>query len=325
VLVTGCTGLLGSWLCRSLGGRGARVRGLALGEPPAGGAFERFGLAGSVDVLEGELADAALLTRAASGLSAGCVFHLAAQSQHGAARRDPGATFEANVRGTWLLLEALRRGPRPAAVVLASSVAVYGDRGEEPHAEEEPLPVGGPPYGASKAAAEAVGLSYHHTVGLPVCVARCSNLYGGGDTNTERIVPGTVDALLKGEPPVIRSDGRARRDYLYVEDAVRGFLALAEAAEGRDVAGRVFNLGSGQVVSVLDLVEAILRRGGRDDIRPRVLGEPSDEMPVRRVSVARARGLLGWSPEFSLDRGLDATIDWHRTAACAPGPARKEP
>jgi CDP-glucose 4,6-dehydratase len=300
------------------------VLGLLPGDPAAAGPFERFGLAGRVTLLRGEVGDAALLARAVAGLRDGCVFHLAAQSQAPAARQDPGATFEVNVRGTWQVLEAARRGPPLAAVVLASSAAVYGDRGEHPHEEEEALPVGGPPYAASKAAAEMVGLSYHPTAGLPVCAARCSNLFGGGDSNRGRIVPGTIEAILTGEAPVIRSDGQARRDYLYVEDAVGGYMALAEAMDRPGVAGQAFNLGREQVLSVVELVEAILRLGGRGDLRPRVLGEPSGEAPVCRVTAAKARRLAGWSPRFSLDEGLRATIDWHRTAAAPAVAAREE-
>jgi len=321
VFVTGCSGLLGSWLCRALWDLGARVRGLAHGRPPAGGAFDRFDLAERIGLVVGDVTDAALLDRAMADLGGGCVFHLAAQSQVPAARRDPGATFETNVRGTWLVLEAARRGPTPAAVVLASSVAVYSDQRGQPHEEGEPLPAVASPYAASKACAELIGLSCHRAVGLPVGVARCSNLYGGGDTNMGRIVPGAIRAMLKGEPPVIRSDGRARRDYLYVEDAVRGYLALAEAMERPGVVGQIFNFGSGQVVSVLELVEMVLHLGGCDHLTPLVLGESSDEVPVSPVSAIRARRVLGWTPDVPLEVGLTATIDWHRTAAARARPA----
>lgn len=317
VLVTGCHGLLGSWLCRALTERGARVRGLARGLPPAGGAFERFELAGRVEPVRGDVTDAALLGRAMAGLGGGRVFHLAAQSQVSAARLDPAATFETNVRGTWQVLEVARRNAPAAAVVLASTAAVYGDRGNEPHVEHEALPPVASAYAASKICAERIGASYHRTVGLPVVAARTTNLYGGGDTNAGRIVAGAIGALLSGEAPVIRSDGKARRDYLYVEDAVRGYLALAEAAEQPGVVGETFNLAGGQVSSVLEVVAAILRVGGRPDLRPRVLAETSDEIPVTRVSAAKARRVLSWTAEVPLDMGLRRTIAWQAAAAAA--------
>ena len=312
VLVTGCTGLLGSWLSEGLVRRGARVSGLARGAPPPGGAFHRLGLEGRVAVAQGSVTDASLLEGLFAEHSPRVVFHLAGQSQVGRARRELAETFEVNVRGTWTVLEAARGTGRLPAVVLASSAAVYADRGDAAHEEEEPLAGQAAPYGASKACAEAVGFSYYSALGLPVSVARCANLYGGGDPNPGRIVPGALEAAHRGEAPVVRSDGRARRDYLHVEDAVEGYLALAEATERPDVAGQAFNLASGEVASTLALVEAILRACGRPDLAPRVLGEASDESQVVRLSTEKARCRLGWSARLPLEAGLAATVDWHR-------------
>ncbi len=317
VFVTGCTGLLGSWLSRALCDRGARLLGLSPEDPPADGAFRRFNLADRMALVKGEVTDADLLARAVSGHGTEYVFHLAAQSQVPAAQRDPAATFEINVRGTWLVLEAARRASPPPAVILASSMAVYGDRGDQPHEEDEALATRWSPYAASKACAELIGQSYGRTVGLPVCAARCSNLYGGGDTNPDRIVPGTIRSAMRGEAPVIRGDGRVQRDYLYVEDAVSGYLALAEKMERPGIAGQIFNFGSGRAVNVLDLVERILCVIGRGDLRPKVLGASSDDSQVTRVSAVKARDLLGWTAKVPLEAGLKATMDWYLAATTA--------
>jgi CDP-glucose 4,6-dehydratase len=270
-----------------------------------------------MQLVRGELTDSALLTGLLSAHAPEYVFHLAAQSQVRAARSEPAATFEINVRGTWLVLEAARRAARPPKVILASSTAVYGDAGQQPHEEDEPLSVRLPPYAASKVCMELVGQSYHRGSGLGVCAARCSNLYGGGDPNRERLVPSAVNAALRGEAPTVASDGRARRDYLYVEDAVRGYLALAEKMAQPGVAGQVFNLCSGRTFSTLDVVETVLRVAGRPDLSPRVLGESRDEAAEVRLSAAKARHHLGWAARVPLEEGLRTTIGWYEMASAA--------
>ena len=230
--------------------------------------------------------------------------------------------FEVNGRGTWNLLEAVRRAGGRARVVVASSGTVYGIPDEVPCTEDMPLR-GTSAYDVSKMCAELVARSYHATYAIAVCVVRCGNLYGAGDLNLGRIVPGTIRALLSDERPVVRSDGSAVRDYLYVEDAARGYLLLAQAADHPGIAGEAFNLSGEQPASVLELVETIRRLAGRTDLAPRVFGESSPEIHVMSLSVLKARKLLGWSPEVALETGLARTIAWYRDVwrAGAPNPA----
>ena len=321
-LVTGCTGFVGSWVSRRLCNLGARVVGLARNAVPDAHPFELFGLRDRMKVVQGHVEDFATLARLVAEEDVEVVFHLAGQSLMKAASENPRMALEVNGRGTWNLLEAVRRAGGRARVVVASSGTVYGIAEEVPCNEDTPLR-GTSAYDVSKVCAELVARSYHATYAIPVCVVRCGNLYGGGDLNLGRIVPGTIRALLSDERPVVRSDGRAMRDYLYVDDAARGYMILAEAADRPGIAGEAFNLAGDRPASVLEVVETILRLAGRTDLAPRVLGESSPEIPLMSLSVLKARKMLGWSPEVTLETGLARTIAWYRDAwrAGAPLPA----
>lgn len=310
VLVTGATGLLGGWLVEALLERGAHVVGIVRdGVPRSRVVQER--VIDRIDVARGDVRDGELVERVLAEYEIECVFHLAAQTIVGIANRAPLSTFDTNVRGTWTVLEASRRVPTVKRVIVASSDKAYGEHEPLPYDESAPLQ-GRHPYDVSKSAADLIAQSYFHTFGLPVVVTRCGNLFGGGDLNWNRIVPGTIRSALYGERPVIRSDGRLVRDYLYVEDAVDAYLVAAEAlAASDDLAGAALNVSYEQPLSVADVVGRILGAMGRRDLAPDVRNDASHEIREQYLRATRMRK-LGWTPRVALDDGLARTIAWYR-------------
>lgn len=318
VLVTGASGFLGAWLTQALLAAGARVIALVRDEPRPSG-LDLFALRERVTRVPGAIEDAAAVERALVEYQASAVFHLAAQTLVGPARQSPVATFEANIRGTWTVLEACRRqadGVR--AVIVASSDKAYGHHAELPYREDFCLQPRFP-YDASKACADILARSYFHTYGLPVAVVRCANLYGGGDVNFSRIIPGTIQAALEGRRPEVRSDGTPVRDYLYVKDAVRGYLALAEAVLAGRCAGQAVNFGSAEPTAVLPLVRAILAACGRPDLEPDIRATARGEIDRQYLDRQRAAEWLGWRAETSLAQGLAATVAWYRAWRAGSG------
>jgi CDP-glucose 4,6-dehydratase len=315
VLVTGATGLLGSWLARELLDRGASVVALVRDWVPESCLFRAEGGSAPAErctVVRGDVRDQALLERLLGEYDVDTVFHLAAQTIVGIANRNPVGTFETNVGGTWTLLEACRRSPLARQVIVASSDKAYGEHPTLPYAEDAPLQ-GRHPYDVTKACADLIARSYAATFALPVCVTRCGNLYGGGDLNWSRLVPGTIRAALRGEAPVIRSNGQSVRDYFYVEDAVGAYLLLAERLAGsRGLAGEAFNFGNDTPRTVLELVCELLTLAGRPDLEPDVRAEASGEIARQYLDARKARAVLGWRPRFSLAEGLARTVDWYR-------------
>lgn len=308
MLVTGAAGLLGGWLSRYLLAAGARVAGFDLDW--AGGAI--LAPDEAVVRVDGDVRDRAAVERALAGHSPEVVVHLAAQTQVGVANDDPVGTFEHNILGTWVLLEACRQAGSVASVVVASSDKAYGDHGGAAYVETDPL-VARHPYAASKTCADVLAQTYAESYGLPVAVSRCGNMYGGGDLEWERIVPGTIRSLLRAERPVVRSDGRFVRDYLYVEDAAEGVAVLAQAVAARpELKGEAFNLAAEERLSVLELVERI-RALMDSDLEPEILDTATNEIREQRVDASKARTELGWEPRHSLDEGLRKSIDWYRT------------
>jgi CDP-glucose 4,6-dehydratase len=263
-------------------------------------------------VVRGDVCDREALERILGEHEINTVFHLAAQTIVGIANRNPVSTFESNIRGTWCVLEACRRSPLVRQIVMASSDKAYGTHEHLPYCEDAPLQ-GRHPYDVSKSCADLIAQGYAVTYGLPVCVTRCGNLYGGGDLNWNRLIPGTIRAILRDERPIIRSDGSCIRDYFYVEDGVLAYLGLAESlAAQRELAGEAFNFSNEIQVSVLDLVNQVLRLTGRQDLEPDVRNEAHHEIAHQYLSAAKARRQLGWQPCFSLADGLRLTIDWYR-------------
>ncbi len=308
--VTGATGLLGGWLVRRLVEAGADVVCLVRDWVPRSELL-RDGLVDQVRIVRGDVRDQALLERTLGEYEVDVVFHLAAQTIVGVANRNPVSTFESNIGGTWSVLEACRRSPKVGAVVVASSDKAYGDQDHLPYDEETPLE-GRHPYDVSKSCADLIARSYAVTYGLPVAITRCGNFYGGGDLNWNRLVPGTIRSVLRGDRPVIRSDGTLIRDYFYVEDGADAYIQLAEALRARpELKGEGFNFSNELQLTVLDLTRRILERMG-SRLEPVVRGEASNEILHQYLSAAKARRVLGWSARFSLDEGLDRTIRWYR-------------
>lgn len=281
----------------------------------------RSGLHDRITIVRGELEDYFLVNRTLAEYEVEAVFHLAAQAIVGVANRSPLSTFESNIRGTWHVLEACRQNPGVRRVVLASSDKAYGNHEELPYHEGLPLQ-GRHPYDVSKSCADLLASAYHHTYGLPVAITRCGNLFGGGDLNFNRIVPGTIRSALRDERPVIRSDGSPLRDYIYVQDAVDAYLLLARALDRSDLHGHAFNFGTARPLSVLEITRKILELMGRTDLEAVVLNEASGEIRDQYLSSEKARRLLGWTPVASLDQGLLQTIDWYRRSFAAPDARR---
>jgi CDP-glucose 4,6-dehydratase len=312
VLVTGATGLLGSWIVRDLHDRGAAVVCLVRDWLPQS-EFVRTQLLEKVVVVRGEIEDRDLLERTLGEYEIETVFHLAAQTIVTIANRNPLSTFETNIQGTWNLLESCRRSPKVSAVVMASSDKAYGSQSTLPYSEDMPLQ-GSHPYDVSKSCADLIGQSYASTYKLPVAITRCGNFYGGGDLNWNRVVPGTIRSILRCESPVIRSDGRYVRDYFYIEDGAAAYLLLAEELTKRgELRGQAFNFSNENQINVLDLVDLILRRMN-SNLKPEIQNRASNEIRHQYLSAERARRILNWSPKFSLDEGLDRTIQWYREA-----------
>ncbi|MBP6015440.1 MAG: GDP-mannose 4,6-dehydratase [Candidatus Promineofilum sp.] len=310
VFITGCTGFLGSWLTAALLERGAAVVGLIrMREPDS--QLVRTGLISRIDQVQGHLLDYDLLQKTLVEKQIDTVFHLAGQTIVGIANRDPATTFETNIRGTWLLLEAVRRTPAVRGVVVASSEKAYGEQTTLPYLEEYPLQ-GRHPYEVSKSCADLIAQSFAHTYGLAIAVTRCSNLFGGGDLSWNRLIPGTIRSVLNGESPVIRSDGSFRRDYLYVADAVRGYLMLAEKLTETGVRGEPFNLGSGCAVSALEVVRTIVALSGNPKLEPVILNEVENEILDEFLSPDKARQAIGWRPQYTLAGGLKETMAWYQ-------------
>ena len=309
VFVTGATGLVGGWLVRDLVNAGADVVCLVRDHVPQSMLLSE-GLIGKVRLVHGDLCDQPLLERALGEYEIHSVIHLAAQTIVGVANRNPVSTFESNIQGTWTLLEAVRRSPTVRSVVLASSDKAYGDQPTVPYSEDMPLQ-GRHPYDVSKSCADLIAATYTNTYDTPVAITRCGNFYGGGDLNWNRIVPGTIRSALRHENPIIRSDGKLIRDYLYVEDGAAAYLHLArQLAERPDLAGRAYNFSTETPMDVIAIATAVLSAMNCDlelDIR----NEASHEIIEQSLDASRARDELGWTPRFDLDEGLNRTIAWY--------------
>ena len=309
-LVTGGTGLLGGWLVRFLLEAGADLVCLVRDWVPQS-ALVRDRLIDKVKVVRGEVENRALLERILGEYEVDTAFHLAAQTIVGIANRNPVSTFETNIAGTWSLLEACRRSPTVKQVVLASSDKAYGDHDKLPYDEDMPLN-GQHPYDVSKSCADLIARSYAVTYDLPVVTTRCGNFYGGGDLNWNRLVPGTIRSVLRSQRPVIRSDGAYIRDYFYVEDGAAANILLAEKlAEPPSLRGQAFNFSNEMQVTVSELVKRILSLMG-SNLEPEILNQASNEIHHQSLSAEKARKILHWSPLFTLDSGLQKTINWYR-------------
>lgn len=312
VFVTGATGLLGSWLTRQLVDAGSNVTILERDTVPQShlvlsGTIQR------VNVVHGDLCDYFTVLRAINEYEVETVFHLGAQTIVGTAARSVLSTFDSNIRGTWNVLEACRACSKLVRrVIVASSDKAYGGHPKLPYTEDTPLE-GRFPYDASKSCADLLALSYFETFRLPVGITRCGNLYGGGDLNFSRIVPGTIRSALAGERPIIRSDGKFVRDYFYVEDAVEAYLHFGEQLDRPELHGQAFNFGTETPATVLEVVDHILRAMDVRELKPVILNEAAHEIREQYLDCAKARTLLGWKASYPLDAGLERTVAWYRS------------
>jgi CDP-glucose 4,6-dehydratase len=320
VLVTGCSGFLGPWVCQLLLELGQSVVGLDR-VYPEGSRIQALKDRVTLKEIDIESYDACHKVLEEENINV--IFHLAAQAIVGVANENPVPTFRSNIMGTWNLMEAarlLRKGGQSIdAIVVASSDKAYGDQEILPYLEDAPMQ-GRFPYDVSKSCTDLIARSYFHSYGLPVCITRCGNLYGGGDLHLSRIVPGTILSVLAGERPVVRSDGSPVRDYIYVQDAARANIAIAaRMTDDASIHGQAFNISNDAPVSVLAIVELICKIMGRPDLEPVIEGKATREIQAQYLSSEKMRAMLGWAPEFELEDGLGRAVAWYREMAAAAG------
>lgn len=309
VFITGGTGFLGSYLVKKLVNYGANVTILVRDYIPQSNIYvgEEYK---KVNVVHGALEDYLLIERTLGEYEIDTVFHLAAQAIVGVANRNPLGTFKSNIEGTWNILEAARKSPLIKRVIVASSDKAYGDQEKLPYDENMPLQ-GKHPYDVSKSCADLIAQTYYETYKLPVCITRCGNLYGGGDLNFNRIIPQSIQSILNNKAPVIRSDGSFIRDYFYIEDAVDAYINLAEKVVELNLGGQAFNFSNEIQLTVLELVNKILKIMG-SCMKPIILNQGSNEIIHQYLSAKKARTVLGWSPNYTIDEGLSKTIEWYK-------------
>ncbi len=310
VFVTGCAGFLGSWLTAKLQASGADVVGLIRDRSPQS-ELVRSGTYNKMTSVKGDVTDYQLMERILAEYEIDTIFHLAAQTIVGIANRAPLSTFDTNIKGTWIILEAARRVPTVKSTLVASSYHAYGQQAQLPYREDAPL-LANHPYDVSKSSTDLIARAYSQSYGMSIAVTRCANLYGGGDLNWNRLVPGTVRSVLRQERPLIRSDGTFSRDYLFVEDAVAAYFAIAQEMHRPEICGQAFNFGMDRPITVLEMVETIIGVSDCPKIKPVILNKAKNEVPAQYLTSEKAHQLLDWQPQYNLEEGLRKTITWYR-------------
>ena len=310
VFVTGADGFIGSWLAKTLVEKGADVF-VVIRDIKRTCGLDLLKIRNKVEVIHGDIIDLACMERIMNEKEIDSVFHLAAQALVGVANKSPISTFESNIKGTWNVLEACRLNKNVKRIVVASSDKSYGIQKELPYTEDSPL-LGIYPYDASKACADILARSYALTYGLPIAITRNANTYGGADLNFSRLVPDAICSLLKGKQFVIRSDGTLERDYMYVKDAVNGYLTLAQNLDKEEIKGQAFNFGTGEPISVIELYVKIAELMGKKDAKPKILGEAKNEIDKQFLSIEKVKKAFNWLPKYSLEQGLKETIQWYK-------------
>lgn len=310
IFITGCTGLLGSWLTKTLVERNAEVIGLVRDLVPKSN-LNWSGFTDKINIVRGELEDYPTLERTLNEYEIDTVFHLGAQTIVSIANRNPISTFESNIKGTWNLLEACRRTDTISRVLVASSDKAYGEHEKLPYDETFSLR-GSHPYDVSKSCVDLLSVTYNKTYSLPVCITRCGNFFGGGDLNFNRIIPGTIRAVINNEKPVIRSDGTFIRDYIFVLDAVEAYLLLAEKMDDKSIHGEAFNFSNEIRMTVIEVVQKILKLMDREDLQPEILNTVRGEIKHQYLTAQKAREVLSWKPRYTIEEGLSETIEWYQ-------------
>lgn len=311
VFVTGATGIVGSWLVKRLLHAGAHVVTLVRDWDPQT-ELVRSGDITRTNVVSGRLEDFSVLERAINEHEIDTVFHLGAQPIVTTALRNPLPTFEANIRGTYNLLEACRvHRSLVTRVVVASSDKAYGAGPRLPYTEDMPAN-GRHPYDVSKSCTDLLAMTYAHTYELPVVIARCGNIYGGGDLNWSRIVPGTIRSLWRGERPIVRSNGLFTRDYIFVQDVVDAYLTLAEQCTNEGIRGEAFNFSPQTRVTVLEIIKIMRSLMTRVEIEPIIMGHAEGEIVDQYLDSAKAKTRLDWTARYGLETGLEETIAWYQ-------------
>ncbi len=310
VFITGASGFIGSWLCSRLLKLGSYIV-ILLPDPYEQSELIRSGLIHKVKVVHGHLEEIFLLQKILKDNQIDTVFHLGAQTQVRKALINPFETFETNVRGTYTLLEACRlNSSLIKRIIIASSDKSYGNHLALPFTEETPLQARYP-YDVSKACTDMISLSYYHTYHLPIAITRCGNVYGGGDFNWDRLIPGTLRNLYHNKPPIIRSDGLHLRDYVFIQDIIKGYLAIGEYLESASLQGEVFNLSTNHPSSVLDIVNTLAKFTHKEYLTPIILNQADNEIPHQYLTSSKAKNILSWTPSFSLEEGLHLTTNWY--------------
>lgn len=309
IFITGADGFLGSWLTKGLVERKANVTVLLRDKVPSSPLFTS-GVINNVNIVNGDLVDYLLIERALNEYEIDTVFHVGAQTIVGTANRNPISTFKSNIEGTWNVLEAVRRSNNVKRLVIASSDKAYGSHDKLPYDEDTPLK-GEHPYDVSKSSADLISQAYFKTYGIPVAITRCENIYGGGDLNFNRLIPGTIKSIYLKQKPIIRSDGKFFRGYIYLEDAVMAYLMLAGNLDRNEIKGNTFNFGLGKPIKVLDVVNLIVKLM-KSKLQPVILNEASNEIREQYLSIDKAIKLLDWKPKYTLEEGLLKTINWYK-------------
>jgi CDP-glucose 4,6-dehydratase len=310
VFVTGASGLLGPWLLEELLSFDANIVALVRDRVPDS-LFFTSNLHQKVTTVQGDLLDLELLQRVLNEFNVDTVFHLGAQPIVGIANRSPLSTFKSNIEGTWNILEACRLSPWVKKVIVASSDKAYGEHKILPYKETAPLQ-GKHPYDVSKSCTDLIAQSYFHTYKLPVCITRCGNFFGGGDLHFNRIVPGTIKAILENKQPTIRSNGLFIRDYIYVKDVAHAYITLAEQMHREEILGESFNFSTDTPLNVIEVVEKMLSIMNKKALLPIIKNNACNEIPEQHLSSEKARRLLDWKPKYGIEEGLKETAEWYQ-------------
>ena len=310
VLVTGATGLVGSWLVKALLKRKSIIVALVR-DIDYQTEFYRSGDYLKTNIVNGSLENFSIIERAINEYEVDTIFHLGAQTIVGAAYREPLQTFESNIRGTYNILEACRRHRDfVKEIVIASSDKAYGIADKLPYTEDMPLK-GSHPYDVSKSCTDLLAQTYSYTYNMPIVIARCGNIYGGGDLNWSRIIPGTILSLLNNKRPIIRSDGKYIRDYIYVKDIVDAYINLAESITKKNISGEAFNFSNESRMTVIEIVNTIRLIMGKVDLEPEILNLKLKEIPEQSLSAEKAHRILEWFPKYNPKKALSETVDWY--------------